>query len=256
MSGPRGRLAREAEFHDSLFARGGREWLGGVNRLQAPARDLLDRRLRGGPEPGVVVEVGVGRVSRLADPEVRRGALGVALDISQVGLRRAASAAGSDVAFVRADAQRLPLRSGAVDLIVGTSIVHHLDVATTAGEMARALRADGRVLLLEPRVGSPLLRVFRRFTPGLRSADEHPLSPRDIATLRERFASSQVDDFALTSLVAAPLLRRGVGGALAAALGRLDRLVLRLVPALSRWAWIAVIELARPRAGSGREPLE
>jgi SAM-dependent methyltransferase len=203
-----------------------------------------------------VVEVGVGRVSRLANPEVRRGALGVALDISQVGLRRAAAAAGPDVAFVRADAQRLPFRSGGVDLIVGTSIVHHLDVAATAAEMARSLSADGRVLLLEPRVGSPLLRVFRRFTPGLRSADEHPLSPCDIATLREWFTASKVEDFALTSLAVAPLLRKGDGDALAAALGRLDRVVLRLAPVLGRWAWIAVIELTRPRSGTGHESLE
>lgn len=240
------RLRREAEFHDHLFQRGGREGLGAVNRLQGAARRDLDRRIREAVPADVVLELGVGRRSRFEDPALRGHGAAVAVDVSEVAVGRASAVTGGEVSFLRADAQRLPLRDRSVDVCVGSSIVHHLDVAVAAREIARVLRHDGRALLLEPRAGSPLLRLFRRLTPSLRSADERPLEPGHVAEIARWFRHVEITDHALTTQVVAPVLRWGRGVRLVDVLDRLDRALLRRFPVLGRWAWITVLDLRGP----------
>lgn len=90
-------------------------------------------------------------------------------------------------ADLAADAMRLPFRSGALSNILGTDVLHHLPRPVDfLKEAARALRPDGRVLLLEPYmswVSYPLLRWFHpepadpRRNPFAGPSHETPAAP-------------------------------------------------------------------------------
>jgi SAM-dependent methyltransferase len=71
-----------------------------------------------------------------------------------------------------ADAMRLPFRDGALANIVGTDVLHHLPQPLEfLREAARALRSDGRLLLVEPCmswVSYPLYRCLHREPADLR----------------------------------------------------------------------------------------
>ena len=80
-----------------------------------------------------------------APPDPDGLALGV--DISEPMLARAVRAeAGPQVGFLRADAQRLPLRDQTIDAAVSIAVLQLIpDPAATLSEIARVLRPGGRL---------------------------------------------------------------------------------------------------------------
>jgi len=241
------RADRERGFHDRRFADDPRTRLGPVYRAAAAGR----RRYRSlAVELGTgadVLEVGCGRggLSR-ALGSAARSVVGV--DLSPVAVaqaRAAAEASGIDVEFRVMDAESLEFPDASFDLVCGSGILHHVDLERATEEIIRVLRAGGSALFLEPLGHNPLINLFRRFTPRLRSIDERPLLGSDLAALEGRLGEVSVERFALLTPLAAPLVRWSAGRRLVRWLERVDRrLIARWSPA-RRWAWMVVIR-ARP----------
>jgi SAM-dependent methyltransferase len=109
------------------------------------------------PAGGIALDVGCGpgtvtaSLARAAGP----GGLALGLDISEAMLARAVRAeAGPQIGFLRADAQRLPLRDGTVDAVVSVAVLQLVpDPAAALAEMARVLRAGGRLAVMVPTAG-------------------------------------------------------------------------------------------------------
>jgi arsenite methyltransferase len=93
------------------------------------------------PPGGIALDVGSGPV-----------------DISEPMLARAVrAAAGPQVGFLRADAQRLPLRDQTVDAAVSIAVLQLIpDPAATLSEIARVLRPGGRLAVMVPTLRPPL----------------------------------------------------------------------------------------------------
>lgn len=128
--------ALRAEF-DTL-ASGWREWFESQPDYLAPLHDGLARGVpgfRSGSGPGLVVEFGSGSGPATAVLADLDGYV-VALDISMQMLRLNPT----PVPRVQADVTQLPLRDGAVDLIVGVNAV------ASWPEVRRVLAASGAVL--------------------------------------------------------------------------------------------------------------
>lgn len=110
-------------------------------------RRALVRRLVAPLPPGRAVDVGCGTGGNTA---VLRdlGWTVTGVDPSPVA---APLAARRGFPVVRADARRLPLRDGAVDLVLSTDVWEHVDDdAAVAAETARVLRPGGRALVAVP----------------------------------------------------------------------------------------------------------
>lgn len=109
------------------------------------------------PPGGIALDVGSGPGSVTASLARAAGPDGLALgvDISEPMLARAVRAeAGPQVGFLRADAQRLPLRDQTVDAVVSIAVLQLIPDPTAAlSEIARVLRPGGRLALLVPNVG-------------------------------------------------------------------------------------------------------
>lgn len=103
-------------------------------------------------------------------------------------------------------------------------------------------------MFYEPLAGNPLINLYRRLTPSMRTADEHPLTEGDLRRLRCGFRTVVVERFTLLALLGAPFARKSWGPRLVSALQRFDATLLRRLPRLGRLAWVVIIELGDPVA--------
>jgi ubiquinone/menaquinone biosynthesis C-methylase UbiE len=177
----------------------------------------------------------------------RRGARVMAFDLSHGYLDEAAMRAkanGVEIAFVRANGERLPFATAAFDAVWGSAILHHLDLVKTARELARVLRPGGVAVFCEPWGENPLLNWARRRLPYPgkgRTPDEQPLRQRHIRQLRSVFPRVEVRGYQLLSM-ARRVLRPG---RMVAGLDWCDRLLLNRVPALQGFCRYVVLVLGK-----------
>ena len=134
------------------------------------------------------------------------------------------------------------------DLVRGSGILHHLDLHRALTALTRVLKSDGRAVFFEPLGHNPLVNLYRRLTPGMRSLDEHPLREEDLQRIAAAFAQADFRFYCLSSLLAVPFRRRPGFGRLLKLCEAIDR-PLFTIPALRQQAWIVVAQLSRPRAG-------
>jgi SAM-dependent methyltransferase len=158
------RLGREIEHFDSVAARDTEAILGWSSPV---GRARADRRARlfiatGRIGPGArVLELGcgTGEFTRRVAPS---GAEVVALDISGDLLVKARAKVGAQARFARGNAEVLPFRDGAFDVVYGCSILHHLTVEVALREVRRVLRPGGRLVFSEPNLANPqVLLMFK-----------------------------------------------------------------------------------------------
>jgi ubiquinone/menaquinone biosynthesis C-methylase UbiE len=109
------------------------------------------------PTGGVALDVGCGPGSVTASLARAVGPDGLVLgvDISESMLARAVRAeSGPQIAFLRADAQRLPPRDETVDAVVCIAVLQLVpDPVAALAEMARVLRPGGRLAAMVPTAG-------------------------------------------------------------------------------------------------------
>jgi ubiquinone/menaquinone biosynthesis C-methylase UbiE len=130
-----------------------------------------------------------------------------------------------------------------VDVVVGSGIVHHLDIPKAMAEVRRVLKPGGLAIFAEPLAHNPALQWYRRRTPELRSADEHPLTMADLSAIARGFSSAKVTYFGLVAPVLGLLSADPKSGSLSTRFAWwLDRMLCS-VPGLNRYAWYCLIEL-------------
>jgi len=148
------------------------------------------------PPGGTALDIGSGpgnvtaSLARAAGP----GGLALGVDISEPMLARAVRAeSGPQVGFIRADAQRLPLRDNTVDAVISLAVLQLIpDPSAALAEMARVLRPGGRLAIMVPTAGSTA-----RFWRKLPNAGAHVFDDDEIGDILEDngFASVRVKNF-------------------------------------------------------------
>ena len=205
------RKLRESRIHDARFGTGdiarkqARKYYSIMDETKSCFRNLvLDRCNR-----KRLLEYGCGTGSN-AVLWARSGANVTGIDISIEAIRQAGRQAEQNqvqVDFVKTDAEELGFPVGCFDLVVGTGILHHLDLQKSYAELARVLKPGGHAVFIEPLGHNPIINMYRRLTPGMRSQDEHPLRIDDIRLAGHYFGEVHTRFFNLTTLMATPLRR-------------------------------------------------
>jgi ubiquinone/menaquinone biosynthesis C-methylase UbiE len=209
---------RFAIVHDERSAR----------RALQEVEDLLGRRVRAGE---TVLDVGCGTGWLAAGlPRALPGLPMIGVDLSRGMLERARAAGAWPL--LRADAQRLPLATASVDLIVTRGVLHHLpNVPAALTEWRRVLRPGGAVVITcEPTpiadahaatLVRALLRVLRRpLTPeedfwevASMAANLHVFTPARLAAMATdagyREVSLSTSYFCVTLLLTASYVTHG-----------------------------------------------
>lgn len=104
----------------------------------------------------VVLEVGCGSGNLLFESRLPARTV-VGLDASPAALEFCVSRrAGPPFRFARAVGERLPIRTGSVDLVILVEVIEHLpDPALTLRQIARVLRPGGRLVMTTPNYDWP-----------------------------------------------------------------------------------------------------
>ncbi|MEO0493729.1 MAG: class I SAM-dependent methyltransferase [Actinomycetota bacterium] len=242
------RVANERAFHDDRYRDENREaqdkYYEGLQESDERFRAFVDRF-----EPGDrVLELGCG-IDAMAFELAARGVEVVGIDISPVAVEIAqgeATARGvTGVEFVEMNAEALDFEDESFDGVIGTAVLHHLDVVCAYREMSRVLRDDGRAVFIEPLGHNPLINAYRRRTPENRTEFEHPLRCEDFTLAQRYFDGVHVEMYHLLAIVTSPFASRWWGKPLHAALSWIDRRLLALNERMRWQAWIAVAELRK-----------
>ncbi|HZG08238.1 MAG TPA: class I SAM-dependent methyltransferase [Allosphingosinicella sp.] len=247
------RLEAEREFHNRKFGEA-KEHRGSnaIYELPRAAYRAFERQLEPLARGADILEYGCGDcsyVARLAD----WGGRVTAIDISEEAVETArviATEKGIDASFAVMNAEELTFPDESFDLVIGRAILHHLDLEKAYASIARVLRPGGTAIFLEPMAHNPLIEIYRRFTPHLRTVDEHPLLVRDFDMARRHFGTLELDYFTLLSMGA--LVFAKVPGLFQPALKALDAAdagLFRVLPGLGRYAWTAKMVMRRPLKG-------
>lgn len=247
------RKTSERRFHDEAYAQDTRaeaaKYYDVMRASVADFRSAVSAASAGAD----VLEYGCG-----AQPHALLYATGArsirGIDISPVAIEQANAAAReaglANAEFAVMDAEALEYADGSFDLVYGSAVVHHLDLARATPEIARVLRPGGRAIFIEPLGHNPAINLYRRRTPGLRTPDEHPLKLDDLRLVASHFERSDVRFYHFLSLAAVPFRGTRAFAGLLRGLDAGDRALFRVGPA-RRLAWYAVIELERPRSAAG-----
>jgi ubiquinone/menaquinone biosynthesis C-methylase UbiE len=239
------RADREAEFHDRAFAEGTRS---ATDRFYAVARRAYDRYgslVREGADGLRVLEYGCGPGSESV-ALARAGARVHGIDISPVAIEMARVAAkdagvGDRCRFDVMNAEALALDDESFDRVCGSGILHHLDLSRAFAEVARVLAPGGRAIFIEPLGHNPIINWYRRRTPEMRTADEHPLVARDLTEAARHFRRV-TPEFHQLGVLAAAFVR---SARLQRALEHLDDLVLARRSPLRWAAWMTILVLEK-----------
>ena len=72
------------------------------------------------------------------------------------------------------DVEALAVRSGSLDIVLGVSILHHVDLSRALLEIRRVLRPGGRIAFSEPNMLNPQLAAMKKIPPVRRLLGETP----------------------------------------------------------------------------------
>lgn len=248
------RLQRERDFHNQILQDETRNVVGKYYSIAGSSYDSYKRLLEAYGRGKQVLEYGCGPGS-FAFFLAERGASVVGIDISDGAIeqgRETARAQGLDIEFRLMNAEQLDFPDGSFDMVCGTGILHHLDLERAYTEVARVLRGGGVGIFLEAMGHNPIINLYRRLTPRLRTEDEHPLLMSDLAMADRYFPRVDTEFYYLFSLLAVPFQRLPFFRPLLAGLDAFDRLLFRALPFLKRYAWMSIIIVHAKPAVSAR----
>ena len=245
------RLEAERAFHNAKFGEA-KQHGGSVAIYELPrvAYRYFESQVQPRAAGAKVLEFGCGD-SSYAVKLSRWGGTVTAIDISDEAVeetRKLVAEAGflNQTTLLRMNAEELDFPDESFDLVVGRAILHHLDLDKAYAAIARVLEPGGTAIFLEPLAHNPLINLYRRMTPHLRTEDEHPLTMRDLAAARTHFGEVRLRYFTLLSMGAlaaakAPFLFQ----AMLKGLDKVDAGLLRVAPFAGRWAWTTAMVMEK-----------
>jgi ubiquinone/menaquinone biosynthesis C-methylase UbiE len=243
------RKLKEKEFHNVAFRDLTREKVDKYYSIWGRTIEFYQDRLAARCKGKKVLEYGCGTGSQsffLA----QMGAEVTGIDISDIAIQKAREEARAkglvDITYEVMDAESLTFQDHSFDIVCGSGILHHLNLTRAFSEIARTLLPQGEGIFIEPLGHNPLINLYRRLTPGMRTKDEHPLLVSDLELAQQYFSSIDIHYFNLTTLMAVPLRGLPIFNRLLQGLQTFDDRIFRSVPLARRFAWIAAVTLQKP----------
>lgn len=244
------RLVREAEFHDHLYSTRIRQSAEKYYAVSRSSRDAYKRQLLEDATRGArVLEYGCGQGSYAFDLAVA-GAHVTGIDISPIAIEQSIIEArernlSASADFFVMNAERTTFADNTFDLICGTSILHHLNLASSYREIARILKPSGRAIFVEPLGHNPVINWYRRRTPAMRTVDEHPLLMSDLRLSQSVFSKVDFQYHHCLDLLAVPLRNSFLFTPVCCITSSMDQILMAIIPPFRRWAWTVTLVMVK-----------
>lgn len=244
------RTNREREFHNTRFSDGvGARPQDGFYRAVRDAKDLFDSEIEACVSAGGSgLEIGCSTGENIERLLKKHPFYAHGIDISTraveaARLRLAKFSPSTKVEVM--DANNLSYPDKSFDFCFGSGVMHHLQLSQAFVEARRVVKADGKLIFMEPLVTNPLIQLYRRLTPAACSADETPLTLVHISNIHQIFREVTMEFFGFFSLLGLPLAPWPDFQAHFFRLARRVDQVFFQLPGAWRLAWVVVIK-ARP----------
>ena len=171
------------------------------------------------------------------------------LDISPEAIKKAEAAARElsfKATYLVADAENTMLDADSFDVIIGSGILHHLNLDNALPELSRITKKSGCCVFTEPLGYNPMINLFRALTPRLLSSDEHPLMTDDFKKMEQYFGKVEVFYFHFFSFGAVFLRKTPFFDRVRRRLARIDNYFVQTFDWFGKYCWICVIRLSDP----------
>ena len=182
-----------------------------------------------------------------------RGATCIGIDISPEGVANANSnAVAMNVAdrcnFMVMDGENLTFEDNSFDLGVEYGALHHVELERALSELSRVLKPVGEMICVEALRHNPLIHLYRKSTPHLRTAWEvdHILGVESLSVMRKFFGTVNVRFFHLTALFLVPFRKTFLFRWLLPVFNLLDRMILSS-EFIGKYGWVMIVELGNPK---------
>lgn len=237
--------ASEQAFFDQHAEHSPRESVRKYYAIAKRSHDHFHQLIRDAAPGNHVLEYGCG-VGNFSFELAALGARVTGIDISpksvEVATSRAKERGHDDMSFSVMDAENMDFPDDTFDVVVGSAILHHLDLERCSTEIMRVLKPGGLALFLEPLGHNPALNLFRKLTPKMRTDDEHPLTIRELQYLADRMGEARYTFFHVSTFFAIPFLKTPMFWRMVQAMDGLDRVTFKVCPPLRAWAWFVTME--------------
>ncbi len=185
------RLEREKEFHDKRFSKKEQKsnlYEFGLNNWYKKYIELILKSNES------TLEIGAGMESCFIEYPVLRKNLSrsnakiTSIDISYVSVKKCNELNLKNIKFIVEDAHELNnIEDFSFSKIVGRGIIHHLNISKFTNTLKSKAGKNCKYIFAEPMVGPFYIRLYRFFTPNLRTVDEQPLRIKDIKLIENSF---------------------------------------------------------------------
>jgi len=245
------RLKREQEFHDQRFAGEDirRKAVSKYYEIAKKAQNKYEAIILDICSEKKILEYGCG-AGENSIKWIDKGACVVGIDISNEAIKKAEQRAISNQShkkseyYVR-DAENTGFSDEEFDGIVGSGIIHHLNIDNSVKEINRILKKGGTAVFIEPLGHNIFINYFRKKTPNLRSVDEHPLLEGDISKIKENFEDVHCHYFCLLSFISLVFARTGLYNTVYNFTSFLDMVLFSVMPFMRKNAWLVVVKMKK-----------
>lgn len=165
--------------------------------------------------------------------------------------RMAEAGLADRASFYQMDAEKMTFEDDFFDIIVCSGVLHHLDLDHAYPELARVLKPTGEIICIEAQGTNPLINLYRKRTPHLRTSweSEHILSVKQVRQASAYFDEVDITYFHLFTIAAIPFRKTKFFNQLLGILEAVDKMVLK-IPFVGRLAWQMIFVLKHPRKKS------
>lgn len=243
------RIRKEKEFHDTRFSNEIRQSVSKYYQITRKSLQLFNEETIQSSENRNCLVLGCG-IDTQATAIAKMGGKVIGIDISEVAVEKSNAKAKvekvtENASFLTMNAENLEFDNGKFDVVLGTGILHHLDLNKSLKEISRVLKNNGKAIFVEPLGHNPFINLFRKSTPSLRTDDEHPLLMSEIRAMSKYFNKVKADHFHLMTLLTVPFRKLFFFPVLLTLMEKLDQLLF-LIPFMKRYSWQVVISLSQP----------
>ena len=246
------RKKREKSFHNKIFEEKTRIEAHKYHSVATRGQNFYKHLLLKNCNNKQVLDYGCG-TGDFSILLAKNGAGGVTgIDLSDVAINMANakivdSTLGENISFHVMDAENLTFNNNTFDLVYGMAILHHLDLKKCYSEIARVLKPNGMAIFLEPLGHNLLINLYRKYTPHLRTKDEHPLLMHDLDLAKNYFNKTNFNYYHLFSFLAVPFRNLTFFSYFVSVLDKIDSYIFKMFPYVRRHAWIVIEALSKPK---------